>query len=81
MELQETIAYVGAGLTSVLFGWFMLAAAGPFRGWEWLFGLPLSVAPAVLGLYLGLRPFVHHLDEPAEPTDDVPPTDRRRYDA
>lgn len=81
MELQETIAHVGAALTSVLFGWFMLAAVGPFRGWEWLFGLPLSVAPAILGLYLGLRPVVHHLDEPPEPATDDRPGDRRPTEA
>lgn len=67
MHLEEVIAHVGAAVTLVLFGWFMLAAVGPFRGWEWIFGLPLSIAPAVLGLYLGLRPLAYMDEEPLDP--------------
>lgn len=80
MNLEETLAHIGAALSLLLFAWLVTAAVGPFRGWEWLFGVPLVVVPAVIGLYLGLRPFAS-LDAPDEPTGETPPTDRHRSDA
>lgn len=76
MNLEETLAHVGAALSLLLWAWLVTVAVGPFDGWEWLFGVPLVVVPAVVGLYLGLRPFAH-LDAPDEPTSEVSPADRR----